>query len=104
MGSGMQSGISLNLTFGTFMCIYSIVIVKPRHNLKICHIQNILDVAMRQISKIFSIILSKNILYLFENLLFLRDFKMCQRSFFFRKTVILKSLSCGASHPEHYYN
>ena len=95
----MQSGISLNLTFGTFMCIYSIVIVTPRHNLKICHIQNILDVAMRQISKIFSIILSKNILYLFENLLFLRDFKMCQRSFFFRKTNFkisqLRSVTSG---------
>ena len=66
----MQSGISLNLTFGTFMCIYSIVIVKPRHNLKICHIQKILDVAMRQISKIFSMILSKNFVFISEFIVF----------------------------------
>ena len=52
------------------MCIYSIVIVKPRHNLKICHIQKILDVAMRQISKIFSMILSKNFVFIWEFIVF----------------------------------
>ena len=43
-------------------------------------------------------------MYLLENLLILKDFSMCERSFFFKKIVTLKPDSYGESHPEHSCN
>lgn len=69
----------------------SIVTVELCCSLKICHIHNVLNMAIPQTSKIFSAYLSKQTICIYMIIRCLWVISVCVRdSFFFQKTVILK--------------
>ena len=73
------------------MNVESIVTVELCCSLKICHIHNVLNMAIPQTSKIFSAYLSKQTICIYVIIRCLWVISVCVRdSFFFQKTVILK--------------
>ena len=73
------------------MNVESIVTVELCCSLKICHIHNVLNMAIPQNSKIFSAYLSKQTICIYVIIHCLWVISVCVRdSFFFQNTVILK--------------